>query len=176
MKNLIRKILIVSAVILFVFVINKIIKIISYPVRESFVNYGEQRRKVKLFFLHEEGYLKAEEREVTTGRTVLEDIKICIYELIKGPKESSLVTSIPPDTTVREVFIDDNKCAYIDFNNNFIKNHPGGTAAELYTINSIVNTLITNFEQVSSVRFLVNGGEIDSIAGHINLGNPIRQR
>jgi germination protein M len=59
----------------------------------------------------------------------------------------------------------------VDFSKEFKENHPGGSAGELMTINSIVNTL-TEFPSVKSVKFLIDGKENETLAGHVVFDQP----
>ncbi|MFH1824332.1 MAG: GerMN domain-containing protein [Candidatus Firestonebacteria bacterium] len=168
-----KKVLIILICVLSLYILFKLIKLVLYPNKETAIQYTTQRKSVKLFFVNEDGNLNNENREIITDKTILEDAKICMLELIKGPQKSTLISAIPSSTILRELYIDNNKCAYIDFNKGLIDNHPGGTAGELNTINSIIKTLTTNFEQINSVKFLIDGQEINTISGHIDISEPV---
>ena len=62
--------------------------------------------------------------------------------------------------------------AYVDFSRELTQNHPGGSSAEELTVYSLSNTLIANFPAIKMVRILVEGREIPSIAGHLDLTLP----
>ena len=53
--------------------------------------------------------------------------------------------------------------------------HTGGTQDELLTIYSIVDALTSNLPAVSSVQLLVDGKEVDTLAGHIDLRKPLEK-
>jgi hypothetical protein len=44
------------------------------------------------------------------------------------------------------------------------------------TVYSVVNSLTTNFPQIKRVQILVEGKEIESIAGHLSLTKPIASK
>lgn len=98
--------------------------------------------------------------------------KSVIKELILGPKQSSLQPTIPPDSHLREFYIDEKGCAYLDFDAEIKRNHPGGSYAELMTIASLVKTLTANFNKIKQVKLLINGAEIETLAGHIDTRFP----
>jgi len=175
MKNLLKKILLGLLIVLSIYALYKLTKLLFSPNLNSGIQYTTKKKIVKLFFVNDEGYLDSEDREIVLGKTVIEDAKSCIYELIKGTKNEKLISTIPPATVLRELYIDDNKCAYVDFNKNLIDAHIGGTVGELNTIYSISNTLITNFDQISSVKILVEGQEVSTISGHIDISKPIKK-
>lgn len=129
---------------------------------------------VKLFYLSPDGnsYI-SEDREITKYGAITDQVKTVLMELIRGP-ETNLSPTIPQGTDVKEVFIDGKKCAYIDFNRSISQNHIGGTTAELATIASIVNTLTANFpKEIQKVRILIDGKEVRTLAGHIDITKPI---
>ena len=76
------------------------------------------------------------------------------------------MATIPRQTRVISVVFDDAGGVYVDFSRELIDNHPGGSAGETFTIRSVVATLAENFPEVRSVKFLVDGREIETIAGH----------
>ncbi|MDY6844356.1 MAG: GerMN domain-containing protein [Thermodesulfobacteriota bacterium] len=117
-------------------------------------------------------YLVKENRKVVGyGEELDEKVEILVRELIVGPK-TELVPTIPSNTRIRGVKVKDGT-AYIDFTSEFVKNHPGGSNAEIFTIYSIVDSLILNFPEIKRVQILTNGRAIETIAGHINLSKPI---
>jgi spore germination protein GerM len=130
--------------------------------------------EVTLYFLHtEELKLATEKRAISQAANTVEQIKLTVAELIKGPT-TMLERTIPEETQVREVFLDEKGCAYVDFSRDISQKHPGGTTGELITISSIVNTLTTNFpEEIRKVRILIGGREAETIAGHIDISRPI---
>ena len=89
-----------------------------------------------------------------------------INQLINGPKNKELNPTIPNDATLDDINIKDGVCI-VDFSSELKDHHPGGLVNEQLTIYSIVNTL-SQFSTVNSVRILVDGKEITSLAGHID--------
>ncbi len=116
-------------------------------------------------------------RTVTEGRDVVvpDDrsgkARRILEELVEGPAENGVAT-IPRGTRVLSVVFDDAGGAYVDFSREFVSEHPGGSTGEGFTIRSIVGTLHRNFPDVERVQFLVEGREIESIAGHYDAGEP----
>ena len=51
--------------------------------------------------------------------------------------------------------------------------HPGGTSNELLTVYTFVNALTTNLPAVTAVQMLVEGKELDTLSGHIDLRRPL---
>ncbi|MBD3368529.1 MAG: hypothetical protein GF405_10240 [Candidatus Eisenbacteria bacterium] len=95
-----------------------------------------------------------------------------LEELVAGPRHEGAVRTLPENTGVRSVYFDDAGGAYVDFSSELVEEHWGGSTGELFTIRSVVRTLAANFPDVESVTFLVEGEEIETIAGHIDASVP----
>lgn len=59
--------------------------------------------------------------------------------------------------------------AVVDLSSSFVDAHPSGIEPETLTLLSIIGTLHANFPQISQVRFLVDGQQRDTLAGHADL-------
>ena len=46
----------------------------------------------------------------------------------------------------------------------------------MMTVYSVVNSLTLNFPEIKGVQFLVEGKEIETIAGHLSLRQPISSK
>lgn len=137
---------------------------------------AEPGRTVRLFFADPETTaLREVSRQVPQGVTPVEEAKRLLDELIRGPGDA-LAPTIPEGARVRQLYIDGEGTAYVDFTRELQANHAGGTAGELLTIYSIVDTLASNLEQVKRVQLLVEGAEITTLAGHIDARRPFTPR
>jgi len=133
----------------------------------------KEKKVVTLFFSEEEGeYLVGERREIPKRDRVEEEARETLHELIKGPK-STLTRTLPSQTELLTLQIDEQGVAKVNFNQALSKEHPGGSSAEMMTIYSIVNSLTLNFPQIKRVQILLDGKAVESIAGHISLKQPI---
>ncbi len=133
-------------------------------------------RVIRLFFaVPNADMLQEEERTIPRAASSLEEAKRAVVELIKGP-QSDLNPTIPPDVTVRQIYIDSQGVAYVDFTRDLQKKHPGGSGGELLTIYSIVDTLTANFDEIERVKILVEGSEALTLAGHIDTRHPFVPR
>jgi len=59
--------------------------------------------------------------------------------------------------------------AVINLHGAFVQGHPSGILPEMLTIQSILGTLHTNLPQITQVRFLVDGQQAQTLAGHVDL-------
>ncbi|MBU0649570.1 GerMN domain-containing protein [Patescibacteria group bacterium] len=136
---------------------------------------SSKKMTVQLYFSSKDGLsLVPEVRQIHRLEDRLHLAKEVINELIKGPTSTNLFPTIPQQTQLHELYLHKD-IAYVDFSNELIKNHPGGSSGEIQTIFSIVNTLTANFSEIKYVQFLVEGKEIETIAGHIDTTMPFQQ-
>lgn len=141
----------------------------STPTPENATS-GEMK-EVTLYFADAEGQgLKA----VTASVPKVEGIaKAVINQLIAGPEPNSgLLATIPTGTTLRDMNIKDDGTCIVDFSKELTENHSGGVLGEELTVYSIVNTL-TQFPSVQEVQIRVDGQEINTIAGHIDVSQAM---
>ncbi len=123
---------------------------------------GEQ--EVELYFATPDAmYLRPEVRTVP-GEDFYYEV---LQELIAGPEEEDLVATLPEGTEIREI-IRENETAYLDFNQALRDQHPGGSAGERMTVYSIANTM-TALSGIQEVYILIEGEEIETLAGHLDL-------
>lgn len=131
-----------------------------------------ETEKVSLFFLSEEdGLLHPEEREIILTSSLHLKAMAIIEELLKGSL-NGLISPFPPDAELREFFLSADGTAYVDFSRAFQDNHPSGASAEISTVYSVVNTLIFNLDSIKKVFILIEGGEKETLKGHIDLSRP----
>lgn len=83
-------------------------------------------------------------------------------------KPSSTHT-IGAGSDIRQVYLMDDNTAIVDTNAEFADAHPSGVLAEELTVASMVMTLNANDNKVTRVKFLVNGAERETLAGHADL-------
>ena len=133
-------------------------------------------RKVKLFFpsREKEGLLVLEERDIRASDLSSVEAKQIVAELIRGPG-GACCPALPAETKLRELFILKEGLAVVDFTKEISSNHPGGITQELASIYSIVNSLTQNVAGVKSVQILIEGGEAETLAGHIDISRPIAE-
>lgn len=128
--------------------------------------------RVTLFYLSGTGsMLSPEEREIPFANSLQEQAKQVLQQLLAGSR-SGRGSAIPSGVELRGLFITQQGLAFIDLSQELIANHPGGTCAEELTVYSLANTLISNFPAVKKIQILVEGREIQSLAGHLDLTRP----
>jgi len=135
----------------------------------------EDVRKIKahLFYVSDDGTrLSSVERDVPfADQTVTQARRIIEAQL--APVDAPLVSAIPQGTALRAVFLTEQGAAFVDLSREVTSGHPGGSINELLTIYTIVQALTTNLPAVTSVQLLVDGKEVDTLAGHVDIRRPL---
>jgi len=87
-------------------------------------------------------------------------------------------TAVFRDLRLRAFFLDSGGTVVVDLSSNqpFQKEIHASAWDELLAIYAIVNTLTRNFEEIRQVRFLFDGRESQSLAGHIDLTKTFTAR
>jgi len=120
---------------------------------------------VTLYFADQESmYLIPVKKEIEVNPQ--EPIEKTVLELlIKGPDQKDLIPTIPSGTKIKNIYTNEGIC-YVDFNEDFVTKHSGGSSGEAMTIYSIVNTL-TELNNISKVQFLIEGTIREEYKGHL---------
>jgi spore germination protein GerM len=128
-----------------------------------------------LYYVSEDGMsLVGVQREVLFGDSVLEQARqIAEAQLAAGP--APLVSAIPTGVRLRSLYVTERGDAFVDLSPEARTMHTGGALDELFTVYSIVNALTTNLPAVSRVQILVDGKEVDTLAGHVDLRHPLQK-
>ena len=132
-------------------------------------------RKIKahLYYVNDEGTrLTAVERDVAYGETPVQQAREIVSAQLE-PVAEPLVSAIPAGTRLRALFITEKGDAYVDLSPEVASAHPGGTLNELLTVYTIVDVLTTNLPAVTAVQVLIDGKEVDTLAGHVELRRPL---
>jgi hypothetical protein len=129
-----------------------------------------------LFYGSADGqFLVAVQREVPFGEGAIEQGRQIVLAQLQQAAPTSLVSAIPQGTTLRRFYVSDRGDAFVDLGPEVTANHPGGSVAELFTVYAIVNAVTANLPAISRVQILVDGKEVDTLAGHIDLRRPLER-
>ncbi len=115
---------------------------------------------------------------VKVGRRLLpgdtERLKQIVTALIQEVP-SRFKNPIPRGTLLHAVYIDNKRTAYLDFSRHLTEGHIGGTHAEFLTVAVILKTVFDAFpDKIQQVQFLIDGNHVETLAGHVNLSQPLR--
>ena len=133
----------------------------------------EQSMNVKVYYPDDSGMRLVEvEREIIVDNSV-DKYTAAVETLLEEPEEENLTTIFPKHTGFRKVTVEGD-LATVDIDGSILKSFVGGSTGEEFLIGSVVNTL-TNFPEVKRVKFLVNGQEIETLSGHMDLSTPLER-
>ncbi len=110
-------------------------------------------------------------REIPERQELVDKISQTIEYLIH-PDTDTRNGAFPEETTLISVFVTDSGIVYLNLNRHVQDRHVGGLSAELVTVTSLVNTLLVNFQEIKQVQILVEGAEIETLAGHVDCRKP----
>ena len=143
------------------------------PASAPAASAAARKIKAKLYYVSTDGTkLTGVDREVAYG----EGMSAQAQEIVSAqlaPAAAPLVSAIPAGTTLRALYVTQKGEAYVDLSKEVSSAHTGGSQDELLTIYSIVNALTSNLPAVTSVQLLVDGKEVNTLAGHIDLRRPL---
>jgi hypothetical protein len=89
-----------------------------------------------------------------------------------APAPPPYISAIPAGTTLRAFYVTDRGDAFVDVSG-ISTGHPGGSLTELLTVHAVVNAVTANLPAVQRVQILVDGREVDTIAGHVDIRQPL---
>lgn len=144
--------------------------LLSKILQETGQSSEKEISTIQLFFASKAKFSLAVEKREIKGESSSVQQEACraLSELIKGPTQDGLSSTIPVGTKLRSFYLDKNGVGYADFSKEMIKNHQGGSWGELLTIYSIVNTVTKNFPQIHQVKLLIDGLEVETLRGHLD--------
>jgi spore germination protein GerM len=131
--------------------------------------------KARLFYVADDGQrLVAVEREIPFGEGTLAQARRVVEAQLERPAPP-LVSAIPDGTKLRAIHLGGAGEAFVDLSREASSAHPGGTFDEILTVYSIVNAVTENLPAIRSVQILVDGREVDTLAGHVDLRRPLHR-
>jgi hypothetical protein len=134
-----------------------------------------RRINATLYYVSEDGLsLPGIQREILFAEPIVEQARrIVEAQLAEAPPP--YVSSIPPGTALRALFIGERGEAFVDLSADVRSKHPGGALDELFTTYAIVNALTVNLPAITRVQILIDGKEADTLAGHVDLRHPLQK-
>ncbi len=143
-----------------------VILIIAFVIYNMFFA-SEVEYEVELYFSDLQAQKLIPETRIITSEQLYE---AAINELIAGPTKDELVETIPRQAELINAELEDD-LLLVDFSEDLVEYHSGGTTGERMTVYSIVNTL-TNFSEVNQVQILIEGEKRATLSGHLDIEQP----
>lgn len=141
--------------------------------RSSAVN---PRIAATLYFVGEDGVsLVGVAHDVPLGDTPVAQARALVEAQLNTDPPEPLLRAVPKDVAVRGVFLPGRDDAYVDLDGAFVTGLPGGSHNELLAAYAIVSVLTTNLSPVTRVQILIDGREVETLAGHVDLREPLRK-
>jgi spore germination protein GerM len=113
-------------------------------------------------------------RDVPAATSVVDQGRqILTVQLQDAPQP--YVQVVPKGTKLRAFYVTERGDAFVDLSGDVVSAHPGGSLTELLTVYAIVNTVTSNLPTVQRVQLLVEGKEVDTIAGHVDVRRPLER-
>jgi spore germination protein GerM len=132
-------------------------------------------RKIKahLFYVAEDGtHLTGVEQDVPYAEQAVDQAREILNAQIAAPA-APFVSAVPAGTTLRALFLTPTGEAFVDLSQEIATAHPGGSLNERLTIYTIVEALTFNLPAIHAVQMLVDGKEVETLAGHVDLRRPL---
>jgi Sporulation and spore germination len=134
------------------------------------------RIKATLFFGSADGLgLVPVEQEIPLAQGTVAQARALVEAQLAAVAPAPLVATIPQGTTLRALYVSERNEAFVDLDGVVRAKHPGGSMNELFTVYTIVNAITTNLPDVQQVQLLIDGHEVDTLAGHVDLRRPLRK-
>ena len=129
---------------------------------------------VTLFFSSADGsgfVREAREIEGSCSTDISPCIRAILEELANGPL-GDLAPTLPQNSSFRSIQIQGDT-AIIDLGAAVVEELPKGSSAEMSAVYSMVNSITFNFPTIKRVQFLVEGQNVSTLEGHLDLGKPL---
>ena len=125
-----------------------------------------------LYYVSDDGMsLAGTQKEVPYAAEVADQARAIIEaQLAPAPP---LMSAIPAGTRLKQVFVTERGDAFVDLSPDVTAGHPGGSLEETLTVYTIVDVLTVNLPAITHVQILVDGKEVDTLAGHVDLRQPL---
>lgn len=121
-----------------------------------------------------DGLLAAVQAQVTRQPDTQSLAREALAALFADPIGSQ--APVLKDLRLRGVYLDAAGTGYIDLAPVEQREVRASVWEELIALYAMVNTLTQNFEEIRQVRFLVDGREVQTLAGHIELSRKFTKR
>ncbi|MBU4292789.1 MAG: GerMN domain-containing protein [Actinobacteria bacterium] len=133
-------------------------------------NSSNEEVTINVYYSDQSGEYLIGEARILSGSSKYVD---AISEMMKEPIDGSLVKLIPESTKINSVTVKDGM-AKVDLSKNFEDDRFVSDTMDILLIYTIVNTL-TEFPDVNSVEFYIDGERLDVLGG-LDLQGPLFRR
>jgi hypothetical protein len=96
-----------------------------------------------------------------------------ILQAALGDPPAGVMRVVPVGTRLRAFYVDSRGDAFVDLTSEVRSAHPGGSFGEALTVAALVNAVTTNLRVVRRVQLLGEGEEVETLAGHLDVSQPL---
>jgi len=130
---------------------------------------GQTKVNAKIFWLsaEEPGQLQAVDVPLALSAEPVARAKQVIDTLIAAPSPAQ--RTVPADAALLEFYLLPDGTAVADFSGALASQTPSGISSEQLAVDSLLKTLEANVPQAVRLKILVQGAEVDTLAGHLDL-------
>ena len=131
-------------------------------------------RGVVLFFANDKGEATVSRELQMPSRATREDeVREVLEALCDEDPGQRADSALPVGARPRGVFIDrETGRVVVDWTRELVSAHPGGSTSEQATLAVILRTLSWNFPELESCVLLVDGAQVETLAGHLDTSRP----
>ena len=131
------------------------------------------RIRASLFYVAEDGlHLTAVDADVPYGASPADQARALVEAQLQ-PAPAPLAQAVAEGTKVRQIFVTEDGTAFVNLSKEAVTNHRGGSLDELFAVYAIVNAVTVNLPAIKGVQILIDGQEVDTLAGHVDLRHPL---
>lgn len=117
----------------------------------------------------DDGVLKKERNSLALSQEPSARAKQVLRALITYYAQKPSPHPLPEGANVKDVFMVEDGLCVVDLNAAFAEGHRSGVMLEEMTVASMVESLALNVPAIKKVKFLVDGQERETLAGHADL-------
>jgi hypothetical protein len=129
-----------------------------------------------IYFASEDGAsLVGVQQDVPLGETPVAQARALVEAQLAAEPPPPLARAVPAGITLRGVFVPGGDDAYVDLDATVRTAVPGGSHNEMMAVYALVSVLTTNLSPIARVQILVDGREVDTLTGHVDLREPLRK-
>lgn len=121
-----------------------------------------------------DGRLQMVERKVQRRTSRMAIAEAVIGEFLKGTAGEK-TSFIPKDTKLLGLYKGSDGILYADLSDEFRRNFKGDAASEFLLLKGFFESLLSNVQDISDVKILIEGREIESLGGHVYLMYPLKE-
>jgi spore germination protein GerM len=104
----------------------------------------------------------------------VDQAKQVVALLLGPPPDADVAAPFPEGTTLQSLFVDPDRTAVVSLSRRAKEGAPGGSAWEMLAVHSLAGSLDQAVPDVDRVKILIEGQEIETLNGHLDLRGPVR--